>query len=133
MSLRFANGRIVVNIFWSGFYLVGGVVPAFGLALLSLFFTMFGDVFGILLSTLAWLGTIGLVLAAFNRPSGVGLRRRLVISIMLIMGLVVIFPVLLTSLTHPSSKMWFSAVVLGPTLLALHYLWQVARNSRSDE
>ena len=31
------------------------------------------------------------------------------------------------SLTHPSSNMWFSGVMLGPTLLALHYLWQVAR------
>jgi hypothetical protein len=52
---------------------------------------------------------------------------------MLIIGLVVIFPVLIYSLTHPSSKMWFGAVVLGPTLLALHYLWQVARSSRAEE
>jgi hypothetical protein len=113
-------------------YLIGGVLPAFGLALLSLFYTMFGDVFGILISTLAWLGTCGLVLAALNRPSTTGSRCRLVISVMLIMGLIVIFPVLEGSLTHPSSNMWFSGVTLGPTLLALHYLWQVTRISYLD-
>lgn len=124
---------MVICILRSAVYIAGGVLPAFGLALLSLFFTMFGDVFGILVSTLAWLGTIGLVLAALIRPSASGARSRSVISVMLIIGLVVIFPVLITSLTHPGSKMWFSAVVLGPTLLALHYLWQVARCSCSDE
>jgi len=124
---------MVVRILWSAIYLVGGVLPAVGLALLSLFFTMFGDLFGILLSTLAWLGTIGLLLASFNGPSGIRPCRRLVISVMLVIGLIVIFPVLIYSLAHPSSNMWFGAVVLGPTLLALHYLWQVARSSRSRE
>ena len=124
---------MVVRILWSAIYLVGGVLPAVGLALLSLFFTMFGDLFGILLSTLAWLGTIGLLLASFNWPSGIRPCRRLVISVMLVIGLIVIFPVLIYSLTHPSSKMWFGAVVLGPTLLALHYLWKVAQSSRSRE
>jgi len=124
---------MVVRILCSAIYLVGGVLPAVGLALLSLFFTMFGDLFGILLSTLAWLGTIGLLLASFNCPSGIRPCRRLVISVMLVIGLIVIFPVLIYSLAHPSSKMWFGAVVLGPTLLALHYLWQVARSSRSRE
>lgn len=128
MSLRLVNGILRLAI-----YVAGGVLPAIGLALLSLFFTMFGDIFGILLSTLAWLGTIGLVLASFNRPGGVKPCCRRVISAMLIIGLVVVFPVLIYSLTHPSSNMWFGAVVLGPVLLALHYLWQVSQSSCSDE
>ena len=118
---------MVVRILRSVMYLIGGVLPAFGLALLCLYYTMFGDVCGILISALAWLGTCGLALATLNRPSTTGSRSRLVISVMLIMGLIVISPVLEGSLTHPSSNMWFSGVMLGPTLLALHYLWQVAR------
>jgi uncharacterized membrane protein len=127
------NQRLINGILRSTIYIAGGVLPALGLALLSLLFTIFGDVFGILLSALAWLGTSGLVLAALIRPSTAGSRGRLVISVMLVIGLIVIFPVLIYSLTHPSSKMWFGAVVLGPTLLALHYLWQVARSSRAEE
>ena len=124
---------MVVRILWSVIYLVGGVLPAFGLALLSSIFMMFGEVFGILIGALAWSGTAGLGLAALNRPKNTGSCRRRVISVMLIMGLIVISPLLLASLSQPSSKIWFNAAMLGPALLALLYLGQVLRMPRSNE
>ena len=124
---------MVVRILWSVMYLIGGVLPAFGLALLSSFLMMSGEVFGVRFSTLTWLGTTGLGLAALNTPTATGLNRRRIVSVMLIMGLIVISPVLLTSLTHPSTKIWFNAAILGPTLLAILYLGKVAWISNSDE
>jgi hypothetical protein len=124
---------MVIRILWATIYIVGGALPAVGLALLSSAFMMFGEVFGVLIGALAWSGTAGLGLAALNRPNATGLCRRRVISVMLIMGLIVISPVLLGSLTHPSDKIWFNAAMFGPTLLALLYLGQALRMPSSDK
>ncbi|WP_223455910.1 MULTISPECIES: hypothetical protein [unclassified Pseudomonas] len=124
---------MVIRILRSAMYVVGGVLPAFGLALLSLFFMGSGEVFYMLLSTLAWLGTCGLVLAALNRPTTTESRRRLAITAMLMMGLLAMSPLLLILFTYPDHEIWISWAILGPTLLALHYMWQVARISCSGK
>lgn len=123
----------MLRILWPVIYLIGGVLPAFGLALLSSAFMMFGEAFGILIGMLAWSGTAGLALAALNRPSATGYYRRRIISLMLIMGLIAITPPLLGSLTHPSNKIWFNVAMIGPTLLALLYLGEMLRTSKSCE
>ncbi len=124
---------MVVCILRSAMYIAGGILPALGLAFLSLVFMGFGEVFYVLLSTLAWLGTCGLVLAALNRPATTESRRRLAITAMLMMGLLAMFPPLLILFTYPDHDIWISWAVLGPTLLALHYIWQVARISCSGK
>jgi signal transduction histidine kinase len=124
---------MVIRVLWAAIYIVGGALPAFGLALLSSFLMMSGIAFGIILNSLAWLGGVGLGLAALNTPSATGSCRRRIVSTMLIMGLIAISPVLLISLSHPSDKIWFNAAVAGPTLLALIYLGQTAWISNSDE
>jgi hypothetical protein len=124
---------MVLRIFWPVMYLIGGVLPAFGLALLSSVFMMFGEAFGILIGLFAWSGTVGLALAALNRPSVTGYYSRRFISLMLIMGLVAITPPLVGSLTHPSNKIWFSVAMISPTLLALFYLGEMLRTSSSCE
>ncbi|KEX91206.1 hypothetical protein D3C76_1175480 [compost metagenome] len=108
-------------------YIVGGALPAFGLALLSLILMGSGQVFYVLLSTLAWLGTCGLVLAALNRPTTTESRRRLAITVMLILGLLAMSPLLLEFFKYFNDELWINWVILGPTLVALHYMWQIAR------
>ena len=120
---------MVIRIVRSAIYIAGGVLPALGLALLSLVFMGSGEVFYQLLSTLAWLGTCGLVLAALNRPTTTESRRRLAITAMLMMGLLAMSPLLLILFTYPNDEIWISWAILGPTLLALHYMWQAARIS----
>jgi len=114
-------------IFRSLIYVVGGVLPASGLALLSLVFMGSGKAFFMLLSTLAWLGTCGLILAASNKPTDTEPRRRLVITAMLTMGLLAMSPLLFFLFTAFSDEIWINWAILGPTLLALHYMWQVVR------
>ncbi|MNX78759.1 hypothetical protein D3C86_1103660 [compost metagenome] len=124
---------MVIRILWATIYIVGGALPAFGLALLTSFLMMSGEAFGIIMSTFIWSGTAGLGLAALNTPRATGSRRRRIVSVMLIMGLIVMSPVLFTSLEHPSDKVWFNAAILGPTLLAFLYLGQAAFISSSDK
>ena len=124
---------MVKRIIRSAIYLAGGVLPALGLALLSLILMGSGEVFYILLSTLAWLGTCGLVLAALNRPTTTESRRRLAITAMLMMGLLAMSPLLWALFTYSNEDIWVSWAILGPTLLALHYMWQVARISCSGK
>jgi Ca2+/Na+ antiporter len=124
---------MVPRILWSVMYLIGGVLPAFGLALLTSFLMMSGEAFGIIMSSFIWSGTAGLGLAALNTPRATGSRRRRIVSVMLIMGLIVMSPVLFTSLEHPSDKVWFNAAILGSTLLALLYLGQVLWMPSSDK
>lgn len=128
MSLRLVNGILRLAI-----YVAGGVLPALGLALLSLVFMGSGEVFYVMLSTFAWIGTCGLVLAALNRPITTESRRRLAITAMLMMGLLAMSPPLLILFMYPDHDIWINWAVLGPTLLALHYMWQVARISCSGE
>jgi hypothetical protein len=122
---------VVLRILWPVMYLIGGVLPAFGLALLSSYLMMFGEAFGITIGILAWSGTTGLALAALNRPSTTVYYRRRIISLMLIMGLIAISIPLIGSLTHPGSSIWFNLVLISPTLLALLYLGEMLRTSNS--
>jgi hypothetical protein len=124
---------MVVCILRSAIYIAGGVLPAFGLAFLSLVFMGSGQVFYMLLSTFAWIGACGLVLAMLNRPTTTESRRRLAITAMLMMGLLAMSPPLLILFTYPDHDIWISWAILGPTLLALHYIWQVARISCSGK
>jgi len=117
----------------SAVYMVVGVVPALGLALLSLVLITSGNVFYISLSPLAWLGTCGLALAASNRPITTESRYRLAIAAMLIMGLLAMSPLLKILVTELPDEILIYWAILGPTLLALHYLWQVARISCSKQ
>jgi hypothetical protein len=87
----------------------------------------------ILLSTLAWLGTCGLILAVSNSPIDTEPRRRLVITALLMMGLLAMSPPLFIFFTYLRGETWIGWAILGPTLLALHYIWQVARISCSKE
>ncbi|UZM12808.1 hypothetical protein LZV00_19230 [Pseudomonas kielensis] len=128
MSLRLVN--VILR---SAMYIAGGVLPALGLALLSLVFMGAGGFFYVSLSTLAWIGTCGLVLAAINRPTTTDSRRGLAITAMLMMGLLAMSPALLMLFTDPNYDLWISWIILGPTLLALHYMWQVARISCSGK
>jgi hypothetical protein len=114
-------------------YMAGGVLPALGLALLSLVFMGSGGFFYVLFITLAWIGTCGLVLAALNRPMTTDSRRRLAITAMLMMGLLAMSPALLMLFTDPNHDLWISWTILGPTLLALHYMWQVVQISCSGK
>ncbi|MDQ0126284.1 hypothetical protein J2W17_005266 [Pseudomonas lini] len=124
---------MVLRILWSAMYLIGGVLPAFGLALLTSFLMISGEAFGIIISIFIWSGAAGLGLAALNTPKDTGSRRRRIVSVMLIMGLIVMSPVLFVSLENPSDKVWFNASILGPTLLAFLYLGQAAFISSSDK
>jgi Trk-type K+ transport system membrane component len=127
------NITVGATILRTTIYMVGGVLPAFGLALLSLILMGSGQVFYVLLSTFAWLGTCGLVLAALNRPTTTESRRRLAITVMLMMGLLAMSPLLLEFFKYFNDELWINWVILGPTLLALHYMWEVARISCSGK
>jgi len=128
MSLRLVN--VILR---SAMYMAGGVLPALGLALLSLVFMGSGGFFYVLFITLAWIGTCGLVLAAVNKPMTTDSRRRLAITAMLMIGLLAMSPALLMLFTDPNYDLWISWTILGPTLLALHYMWQVVQISCSGK
>jgi Trk-type K+ transport system membrane component len=127
------NITVGATILRTTIYMVGGALPAFGLALLSLILMGSGQVFYVLLSTFAWLGTCGLVLAALNRPTTTESRRRLAITVILMMGLLAMSPLLLDFFKYFNDELWINWVILGPTLLALHYMWEVARISCSGK
>ena len=114
-------------------YVMGGVLPALILALLSLLFMLSMDFRGMLLSTAAWMGFCGLLMAAVYKPSKISALLRTAITVLLLLGLYAISPLLpdITSIFHPD--FWFSAVVLCPALLAIHYIWQSAWISNTVE
>ena len=112
-------------------YLGAGVLPALGLALLSLFLMAGGAGW---LSVLAWLGTLGLILAALNRPSKSELRTKFVVTALLALGLVAISPLVPRDLSTAMVAGWLLvAAVCAPVVIAVHYIWQVLRFSCASE
>lgn len=112
-------------------YLGAGVVPALGLALLSLFLIAGGEGW---LSVLAWLGALGLILAALNRPSKSELRTKSVVTALLALGLVAISPLVPRDLSTAIVAGWLLvAAVCAPVVMAVHYIWQVLRFSCASE
>lgn len=111
------------------FYIGAGVVPAVFLAVLSLI-ALLVTKHGALFSLLAWLGTLGLVIAAFNPPAYLYFRSMLVIVALLTLGLIAISPYLLLLL----GAHWIVVTVVGgPAVVALHYIWQVHQISNARE
>lgn len=115
------------------FYVCVGILPALALALLSLIAALVSKL-GVLISAIAWLGTLGLVLAVFNRPANVGRRLRLAIVALLILGLIEALAFLYGALSRSLREVWpLLLIVGGPMSLALHYVWQVGQISNARE
>lgn len=111
------------------FYMGAGVVPALLLAVLSLI-SLLVIKSGALFSLLAWLGTLGLVLATFNPPASLYFRSMFAIAALLTLGLIAISPYLLLLL----GAHWIVVTVVGgPAVIALHYIWQVHQISNTRE
>lgn len=104
-------------------YVAAGILPTLVLALLSLFL-MLGGSLGILISTAAWAGTVGLVLALLLPPDRHHPRSTLWVCALLMLGLVAISP-LLAGLSGARGSLF--ALICGPVLIALHYLWRAMR------
>lgn len=112
-------------------YLGAGVLPALSLALPSLLLIT-GDAWW--LSIFAWAGTLGLILAALNRPSGSELRTKLVIATMLALGLIAISFLAPLDFSVVTGAGWFFVAAVGaPPVLAAHYIWQALRFSSVSE
>lgn len=117
------------------FYTVAGVLPALGLALLSLLL-MSGGGWGLLLSLAAWLGTSGLLLALFYPPYRYTPRTSILICSLLTVGLMAIAPLIAMLLFNPSSalgNLGLSAFIAGPALIAAHYLWRAMQIFTASE
>ncbi|SDU06146.1 hypothetical protein SAMN05216210_1523 [Halopseudomonas salegens] len=118
-------------------YVCLGVLPALVLSVLSLIFLTGGAGWNALLSLLAWLGTVGLILATACRPACTESRLRLIVTALLMLGLLAMSPLLMSTLLGvfggDFSHLELSAVVSGPVIIALHYCWQVVRASSTGE
>jgi len=107
----------------SALYLVAGVLPALFFALLSLILLMSGSLWGVLLSLAAWLGCLGLILATLQQPRASTSSRLQWTCLLLVMGILAISPLLLVAIADALKIPTLSALVAGPPLVALHYLY----------
>jgi hypothetical protein len=103
-------------------YLIAGVLPALCLALFSLFFLMAG-LRGAVLSLAAWLGCLGLILATLQPPKASTSGRLQLTCLLLLIGILAITPLLPPVTTAPLQILSLSALIGGPPLVALHYLY----------
>ncbi|SDU06163.1 hypothetical protein [Halopseudomonas salegens] len=123
-------------------FLIAGVLPALLMALVVQFFAP-NDIkhgYGPFTTVIPWVGAAGLILAIFYQPSRIGWCLRGLITVLLMFGLSLILPqvigfaiVLYFSVVDPGVHVLILLVLLmillGPTLLALQYCWQVVRVS----
>lgn len=119
--------RLPLGVLRAPLYLIGGVLPALVLAILSLLLLIGNTYWGWLLSASAWSGTIGLLLALTCPPERYDPRRTLFTCTLLMMGLVAIFPLLvgmLKGLGAVSGQPMLSLIIAGPALIAVHYLYR---------
>lgn len=112
-------------------YICAGVLPATLLAGLSLVFLVSSLWWSVLLVLLAWLGTVGLIMATMFPPNGAESRLRMIVVILLMFGLVAISPLALMAIDFRNLAL--KAIFIGPALVALHYCWQVFRLSNVRE
>jgi hypothetical protein len=128
MSWQGSAGRVL----WVMIFLAIGVLPAVVLALLSLIPAQV-DSHAKLWSALAWAGTLGLLLAAFNRPASTEPAFLLVIVAALTLGLVAMSPTLpgtFAGMTEArvDKTYWVLALAFfGPVAAALLYIVQALR------
>jgi hypothetical protein len=118
---------LAIQAFRALLYMAGGILPALGLALLSLLLLAGNKGWGSLLSLSAWLGTIGLGLALAYAPTRLEPRRTLFICALLMIGLVAMSPLLTSMLKdfgNARNVPVLSAAIAGPVLIAVHYIWR---------
>lgn len=119
MNLTRINNRLARP----ALYLCVGVLPALFLALLSLAFLVSGTFLGILLSLAAWMGCLGLMLATLQPPWASTSGRLRLTSLLLVLGILAISPLLVPVTENPLEAPTLSALIAGPPLAALHYLY----------